>query len=708
MSADFDRRTAGSVQASSEGRAMKQTTVHPRAASLCALLLAGAALLPGSTPGWAGEAAGTAQPLQAAPVQTAAVPGTQAGPKTGVEVPAQIFVLDAQSLSQERARNKVVGATREALTRSGAAPLYAPAATAELALREAAVEALHKNLDIKRSGIAKAISERALTEADAVFDPVFVASLNAALTANFRRIEHVSKWKPATEKVPLGAVDSKGVFRCTQAAAALTQGSDNGSACYVTTFNLRTPVTALQFANNRPEGYYNSTVTANDLSTSKAPADETYTGSVAILQQLPWGPSLNLSMTTKRQQTYYTTDTLNGLGPIFHSYYRPYFTTLSVGATLPLPYTKNFGPTAAGDLQTDIARHNIDAAELDVRSVINTTLLSVDLLYWQLVGAIGNMEAADQSLKLAEQQRASVKRLLDQGFVTESDRGQVDAQVSGIRAQQQQLFGAYVSASEAMRRLLDSKDDALLLPVGYQALMKRPAGDIVEADRILGNPAYQRQAVAVRIATLVRIARDAQTRPDLTGSAQVSMAECCTFGYRDITGSISRAFTSRDQLTATFSLLYQYPIGNRAAWAAFDAADHSLNQQAMALHQVELQTRESFETARGALASARERVRISERNVKLAQEVYDSAVAQQELGLVAAYESIARLSSLLSARTQLVQAQVDLRTAESTLLASVGGLAERYGDLTAQTGLDRERLALLRESGALKHFGGPL
>jgi len=155
-------------------------------------------------------------------------------------------------------------------------------------------------------------------------------------------------------------------------------------------------------------------------------------------------------------------------------------------------------------------------------------------------------------------------------------------------------------------------------------------------------------------------------------------------------------------------LLYQLPIGNRAAEAALSQAEHNLNQQAMLLHEVELKTRESFETARGALASAREQVRIARQNLKIAQEVYDSAVAQQDQGLVAAYETVSRLSTLLTARTALVQAEVQQRIAESSLLASVGALAERYGDLTAQTGIDRQRLALLRESGVLKHFGGPL
>ena len=671
-----------------------------------ATLLAGTALLVGSGPVWAGE------PTQPSPAG--------AGPQTSVVVPAPIFVIDAQGLTEERVRNKVVAATREALARSGTTPLYAPKATAELALREAAVEALHKNLDIKRSGLAKAMVDRALNEADAVFDPVLVASFNAALSATFKRVVQANKYKTATQTLQIGQTDSNGVFTCTSGvngSATWTQTYGSGKPeCYVITLpkSSRANIISQQFLYPRPEGYAPSTVTANDFPTSTPPNTAVYDGAISFFQQLPWGPSLNLSLDTRRQNTWYQVNVFNGLGPTLDAYNRPYYSTITLGGVLPLPYTKNFGPTAAGDLGVDLALQNIDAAALDVRTVINSTLLQVDTLYWQLVGAIGSLEAADQSLTLAEKQRGSVQRLFDQGFVTESDRNQVEAQVSGVRVQQQQLFGAYVKTSEAMRKLLNSDQDALLLPVGYQALMKRPAGDLTEISRVLDNPAYQRQAVAVRIATLWRTAREAQTRPDITLTANVRMAEAGTFGYSDITASVARAFTSQDNFTATLALLYQRPIGglglfeDRAAQAALDASEHVLTQQAIALHQVELATRESFETARGQLASARERIRIAERSVKLAQEVYDQALQQQELGLVAAYETIARLSSLLSARTQLVQAQVDQRTAETLLLASVGGLAERYGDLTAQTGVDRARLALLHDSGALKHFGGPL
>jgi outer membrane protein TolC len=739
MSADFDRRTAGSVQASSEGRAMNEPTAmtprpeHPRSGRLAATaglagVFAGAVLLLGGGVGRAEQAAAPVPAANAAPAAVtpaAAVPNaapvarngktaaarTALGQPIGFEVPPQIFVVDAETLTQERARNKVVTTTRQALAQSGTAPLYAPPTTAELALREAALEALRKNLDIKRSGLSKASAERALIEAQAVFDPVFVATAAAALTSQFRRTEYPEKYKPGTEFVPVGALDSNGVFRCTPAAAALTQ-TPGVNGCYVITFPTRTTVLAEQFNHNRPAGYYqlgaNEGVQANAPSEFAPRNQQVYTGTAEILQQLPWGPSLDLSLSTQRQQTYYPLNQFNGLQQTYGAYNRPYFTTIGIGAALPLPYTKNFGPTAADDVNADIARHNIDAAELGVRSVINSTLLSVDTLYWQLVGAVRSLDVANQSLQAAERQQASTQRLYDQGFVTESDRGQVLAQLSNIRTTQQQLFASYVTISESMRQLLDSDSNALLLPVGDGTLLKRPAADITEADRVLDNPDYQRQAVAVRIASLLRSQSEAQTRPNLSLTGNLSMAECCTYGYSDIGNSLLDAFITRDQFVATVSLLYQLPIGNRAAEAALDQAEHTLNQQATLLHQVELQTRESFETARGALASAREQVRIARQNVKIAQEVYNSALLQQDQGLVAAYETISRLSTLLAAHTALVQAEVQQRIAESSLLASVGALAEHYGDLTAQTAIDRGRLALLRESGALKHFGGPL
>lgn len=648
-----------------------------------------------------------------------------AAPPAARPVPAPILVVDAQGLVREREANKVVDTTRDALARSGTAPLYAPAAIQEIALREATMTALQKSLDIRRSGLNKSIAERALVEAEAVFDPVFVAALTTSIVRQFPRTEHPdNRFRPGTERVAVNRTDSHGVFTCTPSAAALTVGADAGQACYVVAtssaasylnnngttaadFAPRSPVLAIQYNQERPEGYYPSQEDANPISKFAERNTETYTGSLSILQQLPWGSSLNLTLSTTRRQTYYPLNVYNGLGETFGVYYRPWFSQIIFGGTAPLPYTKNFGPTAIADTNVAIARTNIEAAEVDVRTVVNTTLLQVDTLYWSMVGTIQRLAVIADSLKSARQQRASIQRLFDQGFVTESDRQQAESQVANVQATQQQVFGEYVVLSERLRRLLDSNAEALYLPVGYRVLLEGIAKDVAEPKLTLNNPFYVRQAVAVRLASIVRDQRDAQTRPDLAAVGNMQFSQTGSYGYRNL-GSSLREIGQPDQYVLTIGLLYQRPIGNRAAKAALAQSEHALNRQNLLLQQVELGVREEFEDARAALSSARKLVKINGRAAKLSQESYGGSLTLQDQGLVPSYESLNRLLTLLNARLAEIQARIDERVAESRLLASIGALAESYGERTAQTPEDRFRLARLRESGALQHFGGPL
>ena len=122
----------------------------------------------------------------------------QAGPGAGrprraddaLEVPPGMFTLDAARVADERTGNAVVAATREALAQTGV--LFAPLEIRELGLRDAALAALQRNLDIKRSGLNKSVVQRALIEAEAVFDPVFTLSTSAIPVAQLhpRRASH--------------------------------------------------------------------------------------------------------------------------------------------------------------------------------------------------------------------------------------------------------------------------------------------------------------------------------------------------------------------------------------------------------------------------------------------------------------------------------------------------------------------------------------
>lgn len=634
-------------------------------------------------------AAGTAG--AADPASPAADP---APPSALVPVPAPMFLINAADLTQERADNAVVDAARKSASRS--------TGTREVALREVALLALHKNLDVRRSHLRKAIAERALTEADAVFDPVFLASLGANLRDQYYRETYTTKFKPNTEFVAKNSRDSGGNL-----CSASTNRTPNGpEGCHRIVLGANSPIKFIEYDSERKAGYYSSKVIANQPPV-QGPLYG-YTGALSVQQQLPWGGRLDLTLATTFKNTYYVNNADNPNITSFGSYGRPWISVVTFGADHPLPFTRGFGRLSPGDFGRDAARLGIDAADFDVRSVINTTLLNVDTVYWSLVSAVQRLNAAGNALKLAEDMLTRVKRRYDAQLAVESDRSQAEAQVARLRTAQQRLFAEYVNASEQLRQLLDSDDGALVLPVGYRAVLAAPPVSVQDSELTLNNPAYQRQATAVRLADLGRELRENQTLPDLraTGSARFSQSNS-VFGYSYPHQSLLNLYRP-DQIALTIGLLYQRPWGNRAAKADLTRAGHDLRQQQLLLDKLAHQVRTDFDTARTELASARERITIASRGLDLAQALYDRVLRLQEEDLVGAYEVLAKLGDLHEARAAHIQARIDARIAESRLLASVGALADRYGERTAQTVQDRERLVLLRESGELKTFGGPL
>jgi outer membrane protein TolC len=325
-----------------------------------------------------------------------------------------------------------------------------------------------------------------------------------------------------------------------------------------------------------------------------------------------------------------------------------------------------------------------------------------------LVASIQRLNASAAAVALAEDTSRRTQKKMELGLATESNRAQVAAQLERLRATQQQLFGDYVTASESLREALNEQDDVLILPVGYSAALENPPEAPTEPARVLDSPDYLRAETAVRISMRVRDTRVAQTRPDVSVSASMQVGQSnAVFGYSSVTESL-RNLISYDSASATIGTLYRRPIGNRAAKAAVAGAESDIARQTLLLHQVETQIRGDYETARIQLVSARQRIEDTRRRLNLVRDLYERAVRLEAGGVVTAYETIDRLSTLLDAQLGHVQARVDAQTAETRLLAAVGALADRYGERVAQTNEDRQRIAQLRKTGRMVTFGGPL
>ncbi|HYI69954.1 MAG TPA: TolC family protein [Skermanella sp.] len=686
-------------------------------------LLAGLALAAMALPAVQAQTTTQITPQTSAQARTRSGPPPATAAADALEVPPGMFTLDARRVADERTGNAVVAATREALAQTGV--LFAPLEIRELSLRDAALAALQRNLDIKRSGLNKSVVQQALVEAEAVFDPVFTVSTGASLSRSFTRGERPMQWKPATQEYSRGqqiktSESLDNIFLCGDMIDILDQPEDmqvrfltgrlitpdaNGE-CHVRVLPATAPVALVSFDKQRVAGYY--PVYKEASTKSPTGQDESYTGGGGVSQRLPWGGSIDVSIVATYHDTYYTNNPNDPLTKSYGSYKRPWTSRASFGTGHALPYSKNFGDGDDSRLAIDVARINLDVADFTVRGIVNRTLQTVDGLYWSLVGAVHRLNAAAGAAALAEETSRRMQKKMELGLATESNRAQVAAQLARLRATQQQLFGDYVTASESLREALNEQDEILFLPVGYSAALDNPPEAPAGPANVLDSPDYMRAETAVRIAMRVRDTRVAQTRPDLSISSGMQVGQSnAVFGYSTATESMKNLI-SYDTASASIGILYRRPLLNRAVGAALTIAESDIKRQTLLLNQVETQIRGEYDAARIQMVSARQRIEDSRKRLDIVRNLYERAVRLEAGGVVTAYETIGRLGTLLDAQLSHAQARIDVLTAETRLLAAVGALADRYGERVAQTADDRQRIALLKKTGGMVTFGGPL
>lgn len=437
----------------------------------------------------------------------------------------------------------------------------------EISAAQAALKGIERNLGILRQAIQEDISRAALQEAKAVFDPVITISFSHTMQQQNNRYVEVKTYQKATVKTPLG-YDANG--------NPLTD--ENGNIIYLDVLDQgsqaipKFPLKRLVFNMPRIQGFPVKRSPAS-VENPNGPV-QVEKPSLRIDQQLPWGPSVFITLASQRQETYFDDgpdasidQRIQALNQIladqnvseaekaaaraqqvilqkafkrsvlhFMGTSRPWTSYLQLGGYIPVPCTRDWGEYARADVGVKLAKLDKERAFWDTKTVINSTLRDVDWTYWGLVGALENLRAVSENRKLLEVLQSDIQKLLDAGRTTAYGKLQIDGQVAGVKEQEAAAWAAYVQASNALVNLLDLEENLLLLPAGYtKNLGEQLSLNTGEAFTVAleNRPDLKAQRISGKVSeVLVQSARHG-VKPDLRAAADVKFSQNTQpFGYK--------------------------------------------------------------------------------------------------------------------------------------------------------------------------------
>jgi outer membrane protein TolC len=603
-------------------------------------------------------------------------------------------VLVQERVDQQTLQSSTLASSEQGLQdllKQEAANRFAGRLLTPLNPRNAAMEALQKNLDVRRNRLRREVADQALAEAKALFNPVLNLSVSYGQSQTFQRIERATIFRRAT------TVDKGG-------NNVLANPDPNG--------DRRNPKAV--FNDSRPDQVGQARIPAS-LASPTGPA-RSMNYQIDLSQQLPWGANLLLSYKALDQDTFFVNNSavLRTENPppnfkAFGSYGRPWVSSFLTRLSIPLPGSRFFGPYAEQDVAVKLAYLGQEQAYWDVQTQINTTLRDVDLAYWDLVDSLLNIQILHEDRKTVRQLREKTLQLFKTGLATNYDQAQVDAEVARVEGQVEQAWNNYVQRSNELARLLDrSTDGDLLVPSGYsQALASayKIPHEPATPDTSTDNPGMIAAALNVNAAQIERERRRVRTRQDVSLNAQVNLLQSNrVFGYDSFGASAENVFDP-DIVEQSYSVDFRYPWGNRAVHARLGQAEAGLQKQELALRATDNRVQRELHSGYAGLNSANARVEITARNIQLAELAYAKALQQQELRGVTEYEVAEQNKRLLQARLAHVAARTQRKQAEARVLAAMGIFANVYAERYAQTDVDRYRLQLLAANHALHYFG---
>jgi len=403
-----------------------------------------------------------------------------------------------------------------------------------------------------------------------------------------------------------------------------------------------------------------------------------------VQQQLPWGGgSYDLRWSGSRTET----TSFTSFNPLLRS-------RLDVQFTQPL--LRNF-PIDGARRQVWQAENLREISDLQLRQSIVTTTRAVRNTYWDLVGAIANLQVAQQSLDLARQSLRDTRTRVEVGTAAPIDIVEAEAEVARNEES--------VIVNEA---LIQSAEDRL------RALIMNPAQPDFWQTRLEPAQAAELQPQVVDVEGVVQVALDSRTdilqakkgmentRIDERFFANQRMPNVdlnLTYGLVGLGGTqlefgggfpppiigqsqrsfgdVLRDVFGNEYASWALGVTIAYPIGTSSAEAGLAAARLRRTQDETTLRNLELQVATSVRDVARAMSTNLKRVEATQKARELAERRLEAEQKRFSVGLSTSFIIFQVQRDLAIARTNEQRAIIDYNKSlvdlEAVQQAPLGG-----------------------------------
>jgi len=425
---------------------------------------------------------------------------------------------------------------------------------------------------------------------------------------------------------------------------------------------------------------------------SGAPADEAAPVSqvadafAGVRQLLPTGGEVSVRAAASRG----TTDS------VFTLLSPAYATQVGVELRQPLLRDRAVDAARFGLRVTASDREQVMAS---LRTEVSDTVSAVESAYWRLIAARREVTVREEAVRLAEEQLTETSLRIEGGAAPETEIAQPRAELERRRGELLASRELASRAQNALKLLILSDADALwvdqLVPTDDpevdsltvdvaasidQALASRPELEAAEAEleRRRAESALASDGVLPQLDVVV-----SYDRLGLAGSqnsAGETLPGLPTQIPSGLEGGLRRSFGTLgdgDFYDARAALVFQIPIGNRAARATAAIARSGERQAESDLTRVRKAVRAEVLDAAAALETAAQRIDAA-RAAREAAEVQLSAEQERyAVGLSTNFLVLTRQNDLSLARLDEIAALTDYRQARTEMARATGTLLDQ-------------------------------